>query len=234
MSRGRLLLLILLSAQVCLCAALLVGEFVLPCGACSRGPNLLALLGLVLYGILAIRLRFSGLSEDVHFGILLAAGVHIALGVRMLIEGPFCILCATAAALSLAMVAVSSGLDRTHSGRLAALLPAAAFLVSIGSFAAMQAPVVRPLAKQVRIQVFTQPDCPYCETLERELMPEIQKEFGRRIATEYRSADDLASVRRTPTLILHGHGSSPAMRVIEGLPTLERLRGVIRDLEATP
>ena len=63
-------------------------------------------------------------------------------------------------------------------------------------------------------------------------MPEIEREFGERVRIDYRPAADLPAVRRVPTLILTPGRAGREGRVIEGLPTVERLRGAIRDLEA--
>jgi thiol-disulfide isomerase/thioredoxin len=83
------------------------------------------------------------------------------------------------------------------------------------------------------VRIYIQPDCPYCERLRKEIVPEIVKEFGTRVRIEYRSADDLPGIRRTPTLILDPRRAESRPRIIEGLPTLERLRGAIRDLEVS-
>jgi protein-disulfide isomerase len=87
------------------------------------------------------------------------------------------------------------------------------------------------VAGAVSVEVFTEPDCPYCDELRSRVMPEIEKEFGTRVRINYRPATDLPAVRRTPTLILTPGRLGAQGRVIEGLPTLERLRGAIRDLE---
>ena len=103
---------------------------------------------------------------------------------------------------------------------------------------AAAASVLRPLksssetsAASVSIVIFTQEDCAYCDELRDRVIPEIEKEFGRRVRVDYRPASDLPAVRKTPTLILTPGRAGVQGRVIEGLPTVERLRGAIHDLE---
>lgn len=148
--------------------------------------------------------------------------------------GPLCGLCLTAAALSAGMVAVSVIMDRASIGRLVALTPAAILAIVAGRALPVTSAQAPAEPGQLRISIFTQPDCPYCDDLQRRVMPEIVREFGERVATEYRSADDLPAVRRTPTIILQSARAGVTPRIIEGLPTVDRLRGVIRDLEAAP
>lgn len=230
MTLGSRCLGMLLATQVLLCVSIVLAQAFLDCGACSRGPELPAILGLVGYTVLAIRHRIAGLSADVFSGILFGAGIHAALAAQMFLRGNLCGLCLAAAALSFTMAGISILVDRANVGRFAMMAPGAALLVMTGW---SPAPTPRPQGSEagVLIQIYTQADCPYCESLRDEVMPDIEKEFGRRVKTEYRPADELPGVRRTPTLILHPREGRSPVRIIEGLPTLERLRGVIRDLE---
>jgi len=151
---------------------------------------------------------------------------------QMLLARTVCGLCIAATAGSLGIAGLSIAIDRANLGRLALLLPWAALLVAAGSGAARPAaPVVPAEEGAVSVVIFTEPDCPYCDELRNRVMPEIEKEFGARIRITYRPAADLPAVRRTPTLILTPGRPGAQGRVIEGLPTLERLRGAIRDLE---
>jgi hypothetical protein len=90
-------------------------------------------------------------------------------------------------------------------------------------------PVSGSSEASVSIVVFTQEDCAYCDELRDRVMPEIEREFGRRVRIDYRPASDLPAVRKTPTLILTPGRTGIQGRVIEGLPTVERLRGAIQD-----
>jgi len=192
-----------------------------------------ALLGILFYAILLVRCARRGPTPDVFAGILFGAGVHAALMVQMLLRGPICGLCVSASMLSVVMVVISVVLDRANLGRMAVLTPGAALLVTTGLTSVLPLPVKPIEEHRVLIQAFTQPDCSYCEQLQRDLLPLIEREFAGRVAVEYRSADDLPNLRRTPTLVLRSPARS-GLRVIEGLPTVEHLRGVIRDLETAP
>lgn len=234
MSRGARLLRLLLGLQLALCIVAAADPFLRQCASCFRGFPGPALLGIAYYGALFARACVAGISREVHWGILIGAAAHGVLLSRMSDGGPLCGLCLTAAALSAGMVAVSVIMDRASIGRLVALTPAAILAIVAGRALPVTSAQAPAEPGQLRISIFTQPDCPYCDDLQRRVMPEIVREFGERVATEYRSADDLPAVRRTPTIILQSARAGVTPRIIEGLPTVDRLRGVIRDLEAAP
>lgn len=233
MIRGAWILRGLLLIQVLLCVAVAVADRVLPCGSCGGRPSVPAFLGIVFYSALLLRCWRNGPTPDVFAGILFGAGTHAALMVQMLMRGPFCGLCLSTAIVSACLVVGSVVLDRTNLGRLAVVAPAAALLVTTTLTSVLPLPVKPLQDHRVLIQAFTQPDCSYCDQLERDVLPLIEREFAGRVTVELRPADDLPNLRRTPTLLLRSPAGS-GLRVIEGLPTLEHLRGVIRDLETTP
>src|SRR5262249_15717442 len=123
--------------------------------------------------------------------------------------------------------------DGSNVSRMALLLPFAALIAARTGALPSAGPAVPLAPDRISVQVFTQPDCPFCDEVRRSVMPEIVKEFGSRVIIAHRSADELPSIRRTPTLILRSSRSGSMTRIIEGLPTLERLRGMIRDLETS-
>jgi len=228
---GRLLL-VLLAVQAVLSATAGLAAVLPACAACGTGRLAPALLGALGYSVLFGRALTAGLTRDVFVGILFAGGIHAALVVQMLTTGLWCGLCIAAALLSLVMMGGSVMLDRTNVGRLALVTPTAALLVLSGGSAAVPSAPREATDGRIGILVYSQPECGFCEELQRNVLPEVEKEFGSRIRVEQRSADELPGIRRTPTLILNAKRPSTATRVIEGLPTVERLRGVIRDLEA--
>lgn len=219
----------LLAVQILLSAA--AGASV--CASCGTGRLMPALLGMLGYAVLFGRALTAGLSRDVFVGILFAGGIHAALVAKMLTTGDWCVFCAAATLVSVAMMGMVVHMDRSNLGRLAVLTPTAALLVLAGG----SSPLVAALPAtdgRVAILAYTQPDCEYCEELKKAVLPDIEREFGDRIRIELHSADELPAIRRTPTLILSSGRSSTRTRVIEGLPTVERLRGVVRDLETGP
>jgi hypothetical protein len=150
----------------------------------------------------------------------------------MVTTGMVCGLCMVAAAVSLVLVGLSVLIDRANLGRLALVVPWSALLVALGSGLTRTTPRIDGGASgAVSVVVFTEEDCPYCDELRIRVMPEIEREFGDRVRVDYRPAAELPAVRRTPTLILTPGRLGARSRVIEGLPTVERLRGAIRDLE---
>jgi hypothetical protein len=225
-------LVLLLAAQAALSAAAALAEVLHLCTSCGSGRFVLGLAGFVYYSALFGSALLRGPSRLLFAGILFAFGVHASLVGQMILIGLHCGLCIAAAAGSLFLVGLSIALDRANLGRLALVLPWSALLVALGSGVARAASrATVPGSNAVSVVVFTEPDCPYCEELRSRVMPEIEKEFGPRIQVRYRPAADLPAVRRTPTLILTPGRPEVQGRVIEGLPTLERLRGAIRDLE---
>lgn len=231
MSGRRTALTILLAVQTALSAAAVAVEWSRSCAACFTGLAPGAA-GIVLYGgLLGVALT-RGPSLLLYGGILFAFGVHAALAAQMILSGILCGICLAATAGSILLVVLSIALDRANLGRLAMVAPWSALLVAATSTAVRPAiPRGPSTPESVDIVVFTQEDCSYCDELRDRVMPEIEKEFGMRVKVRYRPAADLPAVRRTPTLILTPGRAGVQGRVIEGLPTVERLRGAIRDLE---
>lgn len=233
MTRPDRLLKFLLAVQMLLSVGAGVVDLLPACAACGTGRLLPAVLGMLGYAVLLGRTLTAGLTGDVFVGILFAGGIHAALAVRMMTSGIGCPICVAAALVSLIMMGIVVPLDRANLGRLALLTPSAALLVLAGG-SLLPAAALREPEDRVAILVYEQADCGYCEELRKTVLPEIQREFGNRVRVELHAATELAAIRRTPTLIL-GSGRRPGVsRVIEGLPGVERLRGVIRELETAP
>lgn len=228
MSRTWKVLVVLLAVQAGLSAAAVVAETGGSCVACRSGSLSPAVAGALLYiGLLAAALT-RGPSRLLFGFILLGFGVHVALATQLFLAGIVCGLCIAATAGSIALVALSIAVDPGNLGRLAVLAPWSALLVA--TLLPLRAPDP-PTDGSVRVMIFTQPDCPYCDELRDRVMPEIEREFGGRVKIDYRPAAEVPAVRQTPTLILTSGRVGARPRVIEGLPTLERLRGAILDLE---
>ena len=202
------------------------------CAACGGSRWVLGAAGFLYYSILfGLALR-RGPSRLFFAAVLLAFGIHAALAVQMVAIGPVCSLCVVATAGSLGLVGLAIAVDRANLGRLSLVVPWSALLVAWGSgHASSMPPAASDGSRAVSVVIFTEPDCPYCEELRTRVMPEIEREFGARVRVDYRPAAELSAVRRTPTLILTPGRLGARGRVIEGLPTVERLRGAIRDLE---
>ena len=91
-----------------------------------------------------------------------------------------------------------------------------------------------PAGPGVRITIFSQEDCPYCDDLRDRVMPEVEKEFGPRVQVVWRPAAELPAIRRTPTLVVAPGRNGRGARVIEGLPRIDVLREAIREAESRP
>lgn len=233
MNRAWKALLILVGVQAALSGTAIVLELTRSCAACGTGTLVPGIAGGAFYGALLLLALRRGPSRWITGAILMAFGVHIALAVQMWLTGILCGICVAATVGSLALVFLALARDPAELGRLGFIAPWSALVVAVGfGTARSPAAVVSTVSDSVSVVVFTQPDCPYCEELRSRVMPEIEREFGSRIRIDYRPAADLPAVRRVPTLILTPGRTGREGRVIEGLPSVERLRGAIRDLEA--
>jgi hypothetical protein len=226
-------MILLLGGQTILSVAAVALELTRSCAACSSGTLAPGIAGAVFYGGLLLLAARRGPSRWLTGAILFAFGIHVALAVQMWLTGIVCVVCVAATVGSLALVCLSLARDPAELGRLGFIAPWSALAVVVGlGTARAPAAASGSTPESVSVVVFTQPDCPYCEELRNRVMPEIEREFGTRIRIDYRPASDLPAVRRVPTLILTPSRTGREGQVIEGLPTVERLRGAIRDLEA--
>ena len=216
MSRAWKALAVLLGVQAVLAAAAAALDWTYSCGACRAGGFSLGLVGFAFYA-----------------GLFLAA----MLVAQLLSAGLRCWLCFGAAGLSMALVALAVAHDRSNLARMALVLPWPVLLV-LGWNGAPKptsaASAVVTDTAAVRMVVFTQSDCPYCDQLREQVMPEVEREFGPRVQVVYRPASDLPAVRRTPTIVVSPGRRDQQARVIEGLPTVDMLRSAVREMEAKP
>ena len=232
MTRSRRALLLLLGFQAALSGCIVLMERARSCLACVPSGLSPGVAGLVFYSALLIAAWMNGRSGILFGGIHVAFGVHCALAAQMFLSGRVCGLCLAAAAGSLALVVMSISMDRANLGRIAWIVPASALLVAAGfGVAPPRGPALGGPEGAVGILIFSEPDCPYCDELRTQVLPDIENEFGARIRVAWHPASELPAIRRTPTLILSSGRSGTPDRVIEGLPSVERLRAAIRELE---
>lgn len=219
------------------------------CASCDGAAELLrgkslATVGVVYYAVLFITAVTLGPSLFVYSGVLLAAGIHGGLLAVLAHAKIFCAPCVGTALAALAALVFTIRVDSSNALRASLVIPVAAGLVQVGVLMSGAAPALAqarvdpdqvvhedlasgPVAPgQVRMVVYTRPDCGYCIQLERDVLPGLIREYGHRLTVERRSAVELPGIP-TPTLILSG---SAKRRLIPGLPELEDLRSVIKDL----
>lgn len=237
MSRPWKALRALLAVQAALAAAAAALEWTYSCGACRAGGLSLGLVGFAFYTGLFLAAVFAGPTPLLFAGLFLGLGVHAMLVAQLLAAGMRCWICFGAAGLSLLLAGLAVAHDRVNLARIALALPWSVLLVLGWNGAprptAAAAATVSDTAA-VRVVVFTQPDCPFCDQLRERVMPEVEREFGPRVQVVYRPAGDLPAVRRTPTIVVSpGRRDQPA-RVFEGLPTVDMLRSAVRAVEGNP
>lgn len=224
----------LLGVQAVLSAAAATLEWTYACGSCRAGGLSLGLIGFAFYMGLFLAGLLAGPTRFLFGALLLGFGVHVVLAVQLLTLRQFCWLCLAAAVLSGILTALAVACDRANLTRLAYLLPWS-LLIGLG-WGGSTRPVLSAAASvtdsaNVRMVVFTQPDCPFCDELELKVLPPLEKEFGPRLSVVFRRASELPGVRRTPTIVLSPGRRDRQARVFEGLPESGALRTAILEME---
>lgn len=214
----RALLLLTTGGALAACVAVAVD-----CPACV-GPSHLEAIGIVVYAAL---LGGVLLREDlplVRFGFMAVSGFHVGLLYAMTSRGTFCALCAAVATCAFAATSLALARHPRSWPSLPAVLP---WTAAVGLLAAPPLPVGP--STHTRIVAYTRADCPYCDELRNHVLPEATR--GLEVEVVYRDAMEADFVRRAPTLLLT---RGRRFRVVEGLPTVDRLRGEIAVLGGNP
>lgn len=187
------------------------------CAACRTGPPL-AWWGSAYYAVTALLAILDRTPSLVRFLGQTAFAVHLWLVVSMIRDGPFCVPCLLVAAGSAGLAwlcirhAPGSRLRRAFDFFSVLLFAGAAVHALLPPRPALPAPV------RTEILVFRRPDCPYCEEMERSVLPRIREACPR---IRLLDAAEFPFVRFTPTTVVRGPGGR---RVLEGLLTEQQLR----------
>lgn len=214
----------LLYGQLALSLVALAAAILPFCGRCGSGSlshAAVATLGVSGYAALLL-LHRKGKTHLASAGIIAAGGVHAALGGIMLSGGPVCEICAAAAFVALAHVAlVLVGMKGSRRWILRVIVPSfsltwiVAFLALSASAAdkraraeaASRSLVVvsssapAPSLDRTTLTVFEMDGCHYCVEFRRVFAPRIAQEFPD-VQLVYRKAENELWVRRTPTIAL--------------------------------
>lgn len=247
MDRLTLWIRILLGLGFALSGAALAQESLLAeaCGACSvAGSASLPVVGMAFYGLLLAASILLGPGALVGSGIALAVAAHGSLAGYMFVEGRTCLLCLAAAINAFVLFGLSLARDPDNLIRSVIVIPIGALAIPLALLLAGGVPSpsflpeavvsIRPdpagsaIPGQVRIVVFEQKDCPYCEELRDRLAPAITSEFGSNVGWSFRKASEMPGIRNTPTVVVlppHGKGGA----VFEGLPTHQALAAAVRE-----
>jgi len=206
------------------------------CGACRTSGAWIAPAGFALYAAMLAAALAHGPSALLFGGAFFAAGVHAVLAAHLWTAGAFCGLCVSTAVGAGLLAGLALACERGNLSRAAAILPWAvlAAVAAVGWPRPASALPGDVEGAGVRLTVFTQPDCPYCDRLRDEVLPPIEKEFGPRLRVSWRPAADLPAIRRTPTLVVSAERGARGGRVFEGLPAASELREAIRAAEVLP
>lgn len=235
MSRSWKGLLILLGAQAALSAAAATLEWRYTCGACEAGGMSLGLAGLGFYGGLLLSALYAGPNRFLFGAILLGFGVHAMLVAQLVALRMVCAICLAAAGVSGVMTILSIACDRANLGRMAAILPWSILLVlGWGEFSRQTAGAATSAPGPVRMVVYTQSDCPYCDEFRDRFLPRAEQEFGPRLQVTFRPAAEMPAIRQTPTILLSRGRRDAPTRVFEGLPPYDALRHAILEAEGRP
>jgi len=219
------------------------------CGSCEaaaqifQGKNL-AVVGMAYYGVLFLAAQAFGRSIFVFSGVILAAGVHGGLLAILLHAKVLCAPCLGTALSALIALGAAIRCESWIGYRASWVIPGVALVVQSRLFltaALPQAAEARVSAEriseeefqappvprgQVRMVVYSRPDCGYCIQFDRDVLPALVRDFGPYLQVERRSAENLPGIP-TPTLILTG---AERRRFFPGLPELADLKSTVRDL----
>lgn len=212
--------LLLLAIGAALAASVAAVTECLSCGSALR----LAWIGVAWYACLLVAAICQGAGDLVRWMCAIAAGFHLGLVCASLSRGSVCPLCLIAALGAFVATAASFAPHRPSWSLLPVILPwAAAFgLLAVPPLPRVEAPA------HTRIVAYTRADCAYCDELRDRVLPEAVR--GLEVEVQYRDAGSADFVRRAPTLLLTRGARS---RVLEGLPTVDRLRDELSALGGT-
>ena len=194
---------------------------VVECSSCGSGARL-AWVGIAWYAALLAGTLFQGAGALVRWMCAIASGFHLGLICALASRGSFCPLCLTAAGGAFVATALTFVPHRPSWPLLPVILPwSAAFgLLAVPPVPRIEAPA------HTRIVAYTRADCAYCDELRDRVLPEAIR--GMDVEVQYRDAASAEFVRRAPTLLLTRGSRS---RVLEGLPTVDRLRDELATLD---
>lgn len=234
-------LLALVGTEIALAVLALVLGLLGACGACSRGGGLhlgIALSGVIGYGALLV-LGLGNSPALFGRGVLLATGIHGALGVALALERRYCLPCIGSFAVAMVLAGLTvRTLGLTAGALLRTAAPAAlatlAFLapglVQAGErrelrreAVARATPAGEPRTTPARLDVYEAAHCSYCRDFRSDYLPRLEADFRGRLEIRFLDASQAAWVERTPTFVLGGR------LLFEGLPyRYDDLAGAIR------
>ena len=184
------------------------------CPSCG-GPPALAIAGVILYAALLVASLLREEHVAVRAAFAAASGFHLGLIGIMASRGTACPLCLTAAACAFAATVLALGRDRRSWPLVPVVMP---WTAAVGLLSAPSLPAI-DFPEHTRIVAYTRGDCTYCDELRRRVLPEATQ--GLDVEVVFRDATAAAFVRRAPTLLV---SRGRRYRVMEGLPTVDRLR----------
>ena len=223
------------------------------CGSCGEaaagtGGSILSALGIAYYAILLGVSLLLGPSKIVFAGITVAAGVHVSLLALLFSRGVFCPPCFLTGAAAISAIILSFFQDSQNLTRATWTLPGTALvwnmvaIYGLGIAAppiqaqgeALEAAVQYESATsedssslQVRMTVYSNPQCHYCQQLKEEIAPRLEAEFGSSLAIEWRSASNFPGMP-TPTIFIN---RAEFQAMFPGLPSEQVLRDTILDAQ---
>ena len=223
------------------------------CGSCGgaaagEGGSILAALGIAYYAILLCGSLLLGPSKIVFGGITVAAGVHVSLLALLLSRGVFCPPCFLTGGAAISAIILSFFLDGQNLARATWTLPGTALawnVLAIYGLGIASPPIQdrgdaleaavqhesetreESISDQVRMIVYSNPQCHYCQQLKEEIAPRLKAEFGNLLAVEWRPASEFPGMP-TPTIFIN-RGEFQMM--FPGLPSEQVLRDTILDAQ---
>jgi hypothetical protein len=214
------------------------------CGTCGgvrdlAGGSSLAKVGAAYYAILLVAGAAFGPTRFLFGGILLASAAHLALLLLLIQRGVLCPPCIVTGLAAIAGAILSFVIDPSNLARAGVLMPLGAIGAHLALFWAggIMSPILAssgnalpepesirthpPRVGVARMTVFSRAGCPYCVELEEKVVPELQREFGKRLDI---FREEAPGGIPTPTIVIGGAKGT----VFPGLPPVEDLKAALR------
>ena len=214
------------------------------CETCRHAAGLagglpLGWIGVAFYGAALLMAGFSRrINRPLACAIGGAAAVHMVLLAMLMGTGTLCGPCIATGLAALAVAGAVVWAERSHLEPMLLVAPLAAGLAVGGIWTArlvQQAEYQRvaeealaevnsngelPTAGRARMIVFSREGCSFCETFERDVLPEVQRLYAARLKVEHRRATHGMAA---PTILVLGDRN----RSIVGLPTVKELSDTV-------
>jgi hypothetical protein len=215
---SRIALWIGLAAELAILGIYYVGG----CGGCRGGAEWVAAIGTAGYAA-TVAAFVMGFERAGHLGVAVAFAAHAVLMYEMAARGAMCGLCLAAALVAIPNFIASCLLDPKNLARFGFALPVVAVAITAAMATERLVEEAAP-AEGVRMTVYESEECGLCRKFKSEVMPQVREEVAE---VRFEEAGKAGFPMRLPFIIV---SRGKQREILQGLPTAEELRGVIRGI----